>query len=182
MSRVTEQAEQWARGITSDTDVAISLYTDDVRYDGDWTAGSEHGPAAGAAGLRERLAAYPERDTDSGPEGARFEVLEAVTTTRGNESPSVTVLWRQDGGHRAGYQGSGYQGSGSGYQDPSTGGENPPARDQACRDQAWRLTGTDGRIDGEPTTWNDAPVFQRIGSPAPTTYSWEKDADPASSA
>ncbi|AEH09493.1 MULTISPECIES: hypothetical protein [Protofrankia] len=128
MSRVTEHAEHWAQGITSDTDVAISLYT------------------------------------DSDSEAPRFEVLEAVTTTGGGGSRSVTVLWHQSGEHPAGYQ------------DPSTGDES-----LSVRDQTWRLADADGRIDREPATWNDAPVFQRIGPPVPTPHSWEKDADPGSS-
>ncbi|KLL11180.1 hypothetical protein [Protofrankia coriariae] len=163
MSRVTEHAEHWAQGITSDTDVAISLYTDDVRYDGHSAAGQERGPAADVAGLRERFAAYPDRETDNDPEAPRFEVLEAITTTGGSGSRSVTVLWHQNGEQRAGYQ------------NPSTGDENP-----SVRDQTWWLADADGRIDREPTTWNDAPVFQRIGPPVPTPHSWEKDADPGS--
>ncbi len=163
MSRATEHAERWVQAITSDTDVAITLYTDDVQYDDHQAVDHVQDEAASKADLREQLAPYANKDAGNGLGIHHFEVLEAIETTGGNGSQAVTILWCWTGEHLAGYQGV-----------PAGG------KKLTTRGQTWHQFDADGRIDRELTNWNDMPVFQQLGFPAPIPHYWEKDVDPGS--
>ncbi|WP_131786051.1 ketosteroid isomerase-related protein [Protofrankia symbiont of Coriaria ruscifolia] len=163
MSRAAEHAERWTQAITSDTDVAITLYTDDVGYEDHQDADQVPDTAPSKADLREQLAPYANKDADNGMGIHRFEVLEAIETTGGNGSQAVTILWCWTGEHLAGYQGV-----------PTEG------KKLTTRGQTWHHFDADGRIDRELTNWNDTPVFQQLGLPVRTPRHWEKDVDPGS--
>jgi steroid delta-isomerase-like uncharacterized protein len=160
MTQLREHAEKWASSLTTDTHAVVDLFADDLVYDDRRDIDHVVDTATTKDQLRERIAAFANRDAANGLGIHHFEVLDVIDTVGLDGRQAVAILWRWTGEHLENFRGV------------PTGGKT-----LSTRGQTWHQFDSDGKVDHESTFWNDVPVFQELGLPVATPAYWAADFD-----
>jgi steroid delta-isomerase-like uncharacterized protein len=160
MTENQEHAQRWATALTDDTAAVVELFADDLVYDDRRDVDHVVDTATTKDQLRERIAAFANKDAANGLGIHRFEVLDVIDSVGVDGARAVAILWTWTGEHLENFRGV-----------PTEG------KTLTTRGQTWHQFDAAGKVDHESTFWNDVPVFQALGMAVFTPAYWEVDFD-----